>query len=309
MVYNWYCPYCKSAFLLNKKRLNKIPRYGIVTCECDSYPIVEGIFFVKKDDGIIHRKIIDLINTKKYLNALWLSLYDQHRNHKIVLFSLLFLRSIGINPDQRFFLQILELVGPSRSWFTYLLKSKTRNTLKTAVQVIKEHSKSGDVVVDIGCGWGHLEEEFAKSTEGQKPYFIGLDKSMFSLFVASLYQKNKNAIYFCCDVEVGLPLGKNEANVVLFLDSFAWVYQKDRLIAESQRILKKNGQIVIVNVHVQSPETRWWGYGINKFNLKKMMSKYFTQISFFAISLGSNNAVVYLKKINRNGYSCLAQKK
>lgn len=300
------CPYCCTALKIEDAVQLRQTGFGIVSCECDRYPILQSILYCKKDDVLLHRQLVQLVEQQRYDRAVWVSLAQHHNVHRGMTFLVYLLRQKQLQVSEAAFLRLLLLLGPSRSWFRYLLH-KDRHTLETAAAVIAQPTAKDEVVIDIGCGWGDLVTKIKTTPQHQATKVIAIDKSMFSLFAAQLFHAYPNVLYVCADVEAGLPIRSGSASRVVFLDCFMWIYKKKFLIHESHRALK-HGTVDIINVHEPRPETSSLGYGITVAQLKKYFKGLFHRSMIFANHLNQQKQIVLVRKVDELGYSCQATK-
>src|SRR3989344_2372704 len=217
------CPFCGTAFK-NVKILRKKPSkegiYGIIKCNCDEFPIVEDIFYLKKDDLLSNRKIVENIKKQKKDKAVWNSLAFTSKRHKILIFTIFVLQKyLNIILDYKFVLRLFSIIGPSRSWFKYLSNRESLGDPQHSLDVMEKSTpaKPG-VIIDVGYGLGDFQRMLAKN----KIYFnryIGIDKNFFSLLTSQIFHKPKDAILVCCDVNFGLPIKSKEADFVLLIGS------------------------------------------------------------------------------------------
>lgn len=299
------CPYCRTPFTEEKK--NSLRHgYGVVYCACDRFPILSGILYCRKDDTLLHRKLITLIEQKKYKRAIWVALSQEQRSHRILTLGAFLLQYQGFQIDRKIFLQILRIVGPSRSWFEYLLR-RDSSTMPTAVKVLEPSLPGDGLIVDIGCGWGDLISSLRKLPTHKNTHVIGIDKSMFSLIAAQIFNKDEHVQYVCADVEAGLPIQRHKAGRIILVDCFAWIYDKKRIMEDAHRALKKQGSLDVVNVHVQKPTTLSYGFGISAQTVQEYASD-FSKLTFFANDLSPKGQLQRIRKVDDEGYSFEAQK-
>jgi len=286
------CPYCQSP--LSIKTSND---FGFAKCNCDVYPIVEGIIFLRKSDRQTNKSIVSLLRKRKYFRAVWEALADSSRIHRIVTFSFyLVSKTLGIKIPFRILLLVLSITGPSRKWFEYLLNRTTRSDFALALKMLGALGEK-EVVVDIGCGAGFLIDKLYE-TSPKNSGIVGIDKNFLTLLMASSSLSQRPTL-ICSNVEVGLPLRDSAAKRALFLDSFAWVFDKKKAIKEVGRILAKDGRLYIVNIFPSTSKTKYWGYGISLDQLRSLLRNYFKNIVSVKISRDKKDP----------GYSIWARKK
>ncbi len=286
------CPYCSKKLTVTAGTTV----FGVLTCDCDSYPIIESIPIILKTDTLVHKKLVELIKNHRTLKTVWVALSSQRFSHRIITFLvyLLFKKSGVLIPEKALY-TLLYLIGPSRSWFKYLL-NENRDTLQLVDQYITAKSLQATVHLEVGCGTGAFLSLLEKKSTQAKWLHIGIDKSFMSLLIAQMYRKHSQKLLICSDVESGIPLQKKSCHFVFVIDCFAWIYGKEKLIAESAELLKKRGAFYMFNVHEELEETKWWGYGISQRVLKKIALRYFETYKLISDK-------------NKLGYSCVSQKK
>lgn len=296
------CPYCKTAFQVENPSELQQTRFGTVLCECERFPVLESILYCKKDDILLHRQLITLIDQKRYYRAIWVALSQEKKTHRIATFLGYVVKQKQVYLTETVFLKILVLLGPSRNWFRYLLR-KERPTLETATALLSEPASKNEIIIDIGCGWGDLITKL-NNTVQRSSTFLAIDKSMFSLIAARIFHSHSNVLYMCTDVEAGLPICSLKADRVVFLDSFMWIYNKKLLIQEAHRVLKSHGVLSIVNVHSPHETTAFLGYGITTQLLKKYLKGVFGHTIFISNTLSQTKKVQSVTDIDEFGYSC-----
>lgn len=301
-----HCPYCTTP--LRKTDFSLSNGFFSYRCECDEFPVIFDILYLKKDDFQTHKKILELLKLGQKMKAFQAALIGTAKTHQFIISLAYSLKhSYGILFERTVLLKMLLVLGPARSWFSYLLKSRDRNTLQTAVQVYKDQllSKKPSYILDVGAGIGFFSEK-VRPTDA----YVGIDKSFLSMAIAQLYSANKNCLYICGEVESGLPFASNFFHQIIFLDTFAWILNKHFLIKESSRTLQNNGKFIMVNVHEMTPATYWWGYPIQAETIFSFLKRnHFTTITFFENTLIANKLHFMTKKeVDPSGYSLLATK-
>ncbi len=278
-ITNLLCPYCKMQL---ESRSNSSAPFTIMKCGCDEYPIVNGVAFVKKDDALTNKHIINAIRKKKFNQAVWISLSGCSRTTRwVVFFTYLVFHKFSLLIPLQQFLTLLKSVGREKSWWTYLLERHQKPDIPIASQMLQQTNKKGDVLLDIGCGIGYLLPKL-KNIYKDKPFsYIGIDKSFVSLLIARMYFAKEFQTLICANIEAGLPLKTTLATHVLFIDCFAWIYNKGQVLSEVKQVLKKRGRLHIINLFAETAASRWWGYGIHPQQLVILLKQNFTSIRFF----------------------------
>ena len=126
--------------------------------------------------------------------------------------------------------------------------------------------QSGQQVLDIGCGGGHLLEELAKAV-GPKGKAIGLDTSEDQLKQA----KERCALYDNASTLLGfankINLESNTCDAVASVQTFEYIDDVDESIEEVARILKPSS--IFVNISILWDYYKFYGADDNLNKLKK----------------------------------------
>ena len=115
------------------------------------------------------------------------------------------------------------------------------------------HIKKTDSVLDIGCGIGQESVVCAKLAKS----VTGFDISSKNITIAkNLARENnlKNVKFFVHNAENNLPFANNTFDKILIFDVLEHLKNRDKLIKEVIRLLKKNGKLFLLT---DNPETSW----------------------------------------------------
>lgn len=305
------CPYCLSNLNLQSAndRVNS-KEWGILKCRCDEYPIVLGIIYLQKNDGLINKRVVDHLKKKQFFYALKRCLSNTQWSYKwTMLITYIVNVRLHLQISRTFLLKFLKYIGPHRAWFEYLIKRNNSYEIQFALKQLQATYRN-KLVVDIGCGIGYLEElalsKFPASTK-----FIAVDKTFFSLLLFRLYVNTNRLMLICADVESGIPLNDKIVTNVVFCDSFCQIQQKKITFREVARILQKKGNLSIINLYSDTLKSHYWGYGIDPKILIRWLCSLFTSIKFFNNCHFSLNQIepVSINQVPQEGYSCTAVKK
>ena len=162
-------------------------------------------------------------------------------------------------------------------------------------QTLKKLSlKSGEHVLDIGCGVGFLSYEMAVKT-GDSGKVIGIDKSPEMIRHAINRCKGLGNTEFMEGEAGSLPFPENNFDAVCCTQVLLYVKDVLQVLAEIRRVLKPAGRIVIV-------ETDWRGVVLNSaFN--SLTRKIF---SAWDAAVPSPNLPVYLGPLlKKYGFSSI----
>ena len=140
--------------------------------------------------------------------------------------------------------------------------SDTRHYLWRDLELYTPLVKSGDKVLDIGCGNGRLYQLFGGLSrpaevknlkrKTKKIDYVGLDISHKLIKIA---KKNYPEGRFEVGDMTKLPFAQEEFDVIFSLVAFHHLPTKDlqlKALAEMKRVLKKNGKIIILNWNAYS---------------------------------------------------------
>jgi len=298
------CPYCHGVL----KQTYVHGDFGIVRCMCDEYPIVAGILFLQKNEAMTNRRVVTRIRQKQYAQALFM-LLDGTRIQRFLLFCLFYLRfHFRIYISRMRVLQTLRIVSPNASWFRYLLHRDTDAEISATASLLGSFAGQSSIILDIGCGIGHVFEVFQKKHPTFSGRYIGIDKSPSSLLLARLYMDITHFQLISCSVDIGIPLRDSTVSCVVSLDSLAYIHAKKMVIKEVCRVLKTQGIFYILHMYTNSPKTRFWGYGMDPKELKKLLMCDFQSFSFRNIYTSTLQYGLLKQTLDRANYSCVARK-
>jgi SAM-dependent methyltransferase/uncharacterized protein YbaR (Trm112 family) len=270
------CPYCQSPLRVGKKPLTHLPQWGITSCQCDTYPIVEGIAYIKKDSHQRNRIAVDHIKKHQYNKALWTCLKESSRSYRICIGLLWLLkRKFSIFISQEIVYKICIALHIEQNWFTYLSKRMSWPDLddgSNRINPFLKKSSNPRRFVDIGSGTGMSTQfmmKYAKTNMLPKiKYFCAIEKNIASLILHQLYHPKSAQILICADVEIGLPFKSESIDGVTLFEVFPWIHQKMHVIKEANRCIKKNGILYISKIGDNSIT---YGYGISQSQLGAML--------------------------------------
>ncbi len=100
------------------------------------------------------------------------------------------------------------------------------------------------IVLDLGCGTGKFMQKLHKETVK----YYGLDLSSNQLEIAKSKVIGNNVEFICCSAE-NIPLPDNSVDVIIstwVLGTILDVDRRNKVLNEMKRVLKKNGNIYLV---------------------------------------------------------------
>jgi SAM-dependent methyltransferase len=274
------CPACGESVLFQQidQGLPHASEYGILSCGCSRYPVLDGIpILTKKRIGVFENtqgqvqyegptpdEITCLIVARRGLDALL----------RCIAFPLIF----GFRPrrlwQSRLALQLLAQVRRAqlRSW---CLGNRESLTAEDWLDVFfRQHSPiDGDVftyffyrfaqprhlatlvvtsrlaplekpLLDLACGFGHLGYNLSESPSAHP--VVGIDRNFFGLWTAQYWIAPKNR-FVCADADQPLPFVDGAFGATLCSDAFHYFQRKDLALAEIERC-GANGPIILARV-------------------------------------------------------------
>lgn len=268
-------------------------------------PRVFGIVYALKGDTVSDKRIQAAVSQQNEWLALRIALGSASRTHRYIALALYFCqKKIGWIPSLHSILKLCKFLGPARSWFSYLLHSHQRDTLLAAKILITQYGGLHKQTLDVGCGLGHLPQQFSQKKNHQ---WICVDKNFFSLFLAQLYHGRSDITYVCADIEVERLFPQKFFSTAVCLDCFAWIYQKEVFMEQMSHLLSKGGDFVMVNVHEEQDHTLHWGYGITRKEVKQYSSEYFFKHTWHHHTT-DQRPISSASNLNPDGYSFVAEK-
>ncbi len=107
---------------------------------------------------------------------------------------------------------------------------------------------SGMVVADFGCGDGRYTDELRRRV-GEKGTVIAfdIDKNVLNAVKKRcLMEADEKSRFVCCDLEDGTFFHPESFDVILLATTLFQINNRERVIQEAARILKKDGLLAIV---------------------------------------------------------------
>jgi len=191
----------------------------------------------------IENGIVDLLSLKLRRNDLYSKFADKHK------IGLEISKSKSNVPHDRAS-QISFFKKSFNAYEKSVVDSKYYKTLDAVVFIdwVKRYLKSGDIVLDVGCGTGRQSIQMAR--QGIKT--VGLDISEEMLLLAKRKIENLG-LNKCVDLVVGdaidLPFRANSFNACVFYGTLHHLLDKHIAIARASEKLIKNGLFYSLDPH------------------------------------------------------------
>lgn len=290
------CPFCGADLNVEKiiKGDNEHIVNGYVKCQCNKYPILDGILYLK--DDVLKDLAIEFLNKGEARQAIAIFLLSP---------SQFLLYKIAINLDNK-------SIGNIAS---KLLKSFTRNLASYNIAKYENSSityydlqrdtflrhrfsvqtiwsiypffqllkMKGSRILNLGSGNGHLSFMISKCVGPNEQ--ICLDINFISLYLSKKYFV-PNAIYICMDLNYPLPFRDRFFSSIICSDAFPFVSCKASFAQEIDRVLVLDGLILVSHLrnslafntskyqHIKALPPDVWGRFFDKeLNIKYISEK------------------------------------
>ena len=255
------CPYCGTEFEIeevyneNKGGITN----GRIKCECNEYPILEGILILKNAPA--KEYIIEYLKKGEIEKAVALSLRDYTNDicrvadfiepkpfGKFFKKGLLtFVNSYSKNIYKKYSdksLSFCDVLG-NGSYEIYQKHRFSSQSFWTLYPFIPVLSKRRKRILDVCCGAGHASFVISKYVNPDE--LICVDGGFRSLYLAKKYFSN--AEFINIDANYQLPFKDNIFSSVLMMDAFHYVDARALLAKEFERVLGKEGMLLLLHLH------------------------------------------------------------
>jgi SAM-dependent methyltransferase/uncharacterized protein YbaR (Trm112 family) len=259
------CPYCGSTFRLPEiieARGEEIIT-GSLQCECSSFPILEGIPFIKKNpatrylmkyitSGQVKKAVslafalstnsfsLDLCRVADYIGS-----WPKGRSlEKILLNGCNYLYRKKFEPftdKERYF---WDLLGNSlyEDYLRHRFSTQTFWSLYPFIPLIRRNKKR---VLDVCCGCGHAS--FVLSRYVCPEALVGVDNDFRNVYLAKYYFSD--ADFICCDITDQLPFCSSSFSSVVMMDAFHFIDAKSLVSKELKRVTESDGNLLMLHIH------------------------------------------------------------
>ena len=117
------------------------------------------------------------------------------------------------------------------------------------ISFINEHIKTHQRILEVGCGTGEIVPYLS-----QDAHYFGVDISSYAIEEAKKKYTSQNHIFFTTDEKKGLSFFEDEKfDIVLSVYSIEHVRSPKEYLLEMNRILIKNGYLIIIAPNLELP--------------------------------------------------------
>jgi len=267
------CPTCRGQLQFQQvdQGLPRHREYGVLSCSCSQYPVVDGVCILMKGtvgafehtEGHVEYKgpsvdaVTSLVLAGRGLEALVRCLafpvtikrldrfgplrrFLQSRPVQQLLMRLRRIqlqRWCSVKADQLSAEDWLDLFYRQHSpvegdLFSYFF-CRLAQPRHLATLVLTDCLPSLEKpVLDLGCGFGHLGYNLAESAPAHA--VIGVDRNFFQLWVGQHWIASKNR-FVCVDVDQPLPFANDSIAATLCCDAFHYFRRKEAVLGEIAR--------------------------------------------------------------------------
>ena len=255
------CPYCGTDFEIEEVYSENEGEIinGYIKCECDTYPILEGILILKNTPT--KECIIEYLKKGEIEKAVALSLMDYTNDicrvadliepkpfGKFFKKGLLsFVNSYSKKIYKKYSdknLPFCDVLGKG-SFDVYLKHRFSSQTFWSLYPFIKLLRKNRKRILDVCCGAGHASFVISKYVNPDE--LICVDGEFKSLYLAKKYFSN--AEFINIDANYQLPFKDGVFSSVLMMDAFHYVDARALLAKEFERVLNQEGMLLLLHLH------------------------------------------------------------
>lgn len=260
------CPYCHTELKVDFVLPNR-SGYATLHCDCDTYPVIEGIVYLRKNAAQLGQHAVELLRTGRSYEALSI-LFSEERKLTRFLYTVLLRFPLSL----RGFIRSWKLLVPgSKAWQNYLLYREKRVSFILSAATLS-FIQDDDVVTDIGCGTGHFLNKAAQIHPSSQ--LIGIDGSFPLLYLAKRFFLKKyldRCLLVCADIDSGIPLKDEISTSVFCNDAFMYFHRKKHVAQEMLRVMRTKGRLFITHLHHRQAQNLGQGYGMSVQDVRTLL--------------------------------------
>jgi len=230
--------------------------YGIIGCSCSEYPVLGGVGVLRREKET--KRAVESLRKKHYLEALnhaikwerFPGFSDLIKNPMGFLLGITnFVNSAprsanALNLDTFTFTQIIKKLGLGR-FGNYLIHRFSLHTFWNTYALLPLVYESEGPILDFGCGAGHSSFVFSHFFQPRNHFCV--DVNLLNLILTKKYFANAQTI--CVSSTATLPFKDNFFSTVFSLDCFHYVKFKSKMAQEFERVLGRDGTIIMPHLH------------------------------------------------------------
>lgn len=145
---------------------------------------------------------------------------------------------------------------------TILTKADTYDRENISIKLLKGIAKPKSKILDVGCGVGFFMGKLVEEVPGARLY--GVDYSAYNIRQAK--KLNKNFVLKTGNIEDGMPFKDGEFDIVYAAELIEHLVNPDAFLNETNRILKKNGHIIVTTPNL----TAWYNRLLMLFGIQPL---------------------------------------
>jgi uncharacterized protein YbaR (Trm112 family) len=239
------CPYCATPLALGdwvQVREGDSIRFGVLTCECCTWPVVDGIPRLRLDAAT--GPVLKAVESGRFDEALLTALAAGAGQHGDVE------RVVARRADITFREAVSAFLPGDEGVYTlHRFSDPTFLTAASVARAVTVARASTRPVLEVGGGCGQLARVIAATARHQGgPPPILTDGEFWRVWLASLIVA-PGADALCCDANVPLPVAAAAMSVVVCNDAFHYIWSKRLLADEMTRAAGDAGLVVVTHVH------------------------------------------------------------
>ena len=255
------CPYCGTDFEIGEIYSENEEEIinGYIKCECNEYPILEGILILKNIPT--KEYIIEYLKNKEIEKAIALpfgscvndicrvvDITKAKLGGKFFKKSLLvFVNYFSKKRYGRYSNKNLSFCdvlgsGPSDTYFKHRFSTQTFWSTYPFIPLLRKKQKR---ILDVCCGAGHVSFVISKYVNPDE--LICVDGDFKSLYLAKKYFSN--AEFINIDANYQLPFKDDIFSSILMLDAFQYIDARVLLAKEFERVLDQEGFLLLLHLH------------------------------------------------------------
>lgn len=171
-----------------------------------------------------------------------ISLEDQRKSkQELKIFHKLKKETKGLGFLRHYFLQNSNM----NEYFYYYAYRFSQPRYLVGMSLINLFLNSQKPILDLACGAGHFMHYLTNTRENQK--CVGIDRDFVSLYIAKKFIAPKGE-YICAEADKPLPFEDDCFSGVLCSDAFQYFTNRSSSVKEMQRIVSKEGVIVLTKI-------------------------------------------------------------